>query len=166
MTGVQTCALPILVPDLPVDALRGAGTRDEVADALLGFAERIAPAAALLVMRKGTVAGHDGRGPSLDREALKQVSIGLEQPSLFRDVVQSQLPYRGPLTDSPAHRAVHRALGQLSGDVLLLPISVSGKVIAVLFASGIIAPLPEASLRELAEEAGQAYERILRSSRR
>ena len=44
-----------------------------------------------------------------------------------------------------------------------MPIAVAGKAIAVLYAAGFSAPLPEASLLEVAEEAGRAYERLIRS---
>jgi hypothetical protein len=39
-------------------------------------------------------------------------------------------------------------------------------VIAMLYASSPTAPLADESLRQLADEAGRAYERLIRSSRR
>lgn len=152
-----------VAPDVPLSRLRSAQDRDEVAEALLGYGEQLAPVVALLVVRRGALVGHDGRGPNVALERLRGLAIPLEEPSLIAEVLRNQLPFHGALPDSAIHRALYAALGRLSGDVLLLPISVSGKAVALLYAAGIGAPLPDRALRELAEEAGAAYERLIRS---
>jgi hypothetical protein len=154
--------LPV-VPELPTEALRQAQNRDEVAALLLDYAAALAPIAAMLVIRRGTLVGHGARGASVQEERFRHLVIPLDEPSLFRDVAQSQLPFRGPLPDAPAHRAIVGTLGRHPGDVLIVPIAVGGKAIAILYAAGIEAPLPEAALQELALEAGDAYERLIRS---
>src|SRR5205814_5623637 len=52
-----------IVPDSPLEALKAATNRDEVASILLSYGEQLAPIIALLVMRRGSLAGHDARGP-------------------------------------------------------------------------------------------------------
>ena len=155
-----------VTPEFPVEAMRNAATREAIGEALLAFGAQIAPAAALLVMRKGALVGQEGRGAAVDQEAVRQIVASIDEPSLLRDVVQSRLPYRGPLADTGAHRAVLAALGRPVGEALLLPICVSDKAIGVLVAAGMAVPLPEAGLAEFAREAGQAYERLIRSVRR
>src|SRR5262249_38277037 len=113
-----------VVPELPVDVLRLANDREAVAAALLGYGEQLAPITALLVMRRGSLAGYDARGGNVVLERFKSLLLPLDEPSLFRDVVQTQLPFRGPLTDAPAHRAIVGTLGRLPGEVLLMPIAV------------------------------------------
>lgn len=152
-----------VIPETPVEALREAQNREQVADILLGYGEQLAPLCALLVMRRGALAGYDARGGTVHPERFRSLLIPLDEPSLFRDVVQTQLPFRGPLPDAPAHRAIVGTLGRLPGEVLLLPISVSGKAVAVLYAAGFAAPLPEPALKEVAVEAGRAYERLIRA---
>ena len=84
----------------------------------------------------------------------------------FRDVVQSRLPYRGPLLDSPVNRAFANLIGELRGDILLFPVAVRERVVAVLYADGITHPLPDAALHAVAREAGRAYERLILEGKR
>lgn len=158
--------LPV-TPELPLAGLRAARSRDEVAAALLSYGAQLAPASALLVMRKGALAALEGRGVTTP-EALRACVLSVEDPSLVRDVVRSRLPWRGALQppEVPAHRRLLELAGDLPGDVLLLPISVGERVIAVFFAAGVTAVVTELAMRDLMHEAGHAYERLILTSKR
>ncbi len=156
LTGMPTVA----VPDPPLARLRSTLTRDEIAATLLDYIAQMTPRVALFVVRKGALHGYDGRG-SLDVEGVRRLTVSLDAPSLFRDVVQSRLPYRGPLPETPANTVFSRLVGALEGEVLLLPISVRDKVICLLYADGVATALPDAALHAVSREAGMAYERVI-----
>src|SRR5262249_26028361 len=97
----------------------------------------------------------------LELSTVRKIVINVEAPSLFRDVIASRMPYRGPLPETPANRAFAHAIGGISTEVLLMPVTVRTRVIAVLFADGAAQPLPDAALHATVREAGLAYERII-----
>jgi hypothetical protein len=161
LTGMPTVA----IPDPPLARLRATTSRAEVAQALLDYLAQMAPRSALFVVRANVLAGFDGRG-AIDIEGLKRVQIAVDAPSLFRDVVQSRLPYRGPLPETPANRAFAHLVSAPPGEVLLLPIAVRERVIALAYADGLSTPLPDAALHAVSREAGAAYERLILAAKR
>jgi hypothetical protein len=151
----------ITVPDPPLARLRAAQHRDEIAAAVLDYIALMMRRGAFFVMKKSILIGHDARGADLDSSSVRKLVINVEAPSLFRDVIASRLPYRGPLPETPANRAFAHALGGVSTEVLVMPIAVRDRVIAVLFADGAAQPLPDAALHATVREAGLAYERLI-----
>lgn len=151
----------ITVPDPPLALLRAAHARDQIATAVLDYVALLMRRAAFFVMKKSILIGHDARGVDLDVGTVRKLVINVEAPSLFRDVIASRLPYRGPLPETPANRAFAHALGGVSPEVLLMPVAVRDRVIAVLFADGAAQPLPDAALHATVREAGLAYERLI-----
>jgi hypothetical protein len=149
-------------PKPPIEALRNARQRDEVARHLLDYASSVLGHAVLFVVRQGDLVGFDARGGDLDRASVEMLKVPLNADSLFREVVDSRLAYRGPLPDGPRNRTLARALGApAAAEVLVLPILVRGRVVALLFGDRITELLPEVALQALCYEAGLAYERIL-----
>jgi hypothetical protein len=164
----RVSTLPGLSPSaaLPLARLRAARQRDEVARLLLDYAAQVLGRAVLFVVRSGTLVGFDARGGGLERASVEVLQVPLAADSLFRDVTQAQLAYRGPLPPTAHNRTLARALGtQPDAEVLMLPILVRDRVVAVLFGDSPATALPEASLQTLCHEAGLAYERILRQAR-
>jgi hypothetical protein len=155
----------ITVPDPPLARLRAAAHRDEIAAAVLDYVALMMRRAAFFVMKKSILIGHDVRGADIDLATVKKLVINVEAPSLFRDVIASRLPYRGPLPETPANRAFAHALGGVSPEVLLMPVAVRDRVIAVLFADGAAQPLPDAALHATVREAGLGYERLILESK-
>src|SRR5262249_31457538 len=72
---------PLTIPDPPLASLRATTSRQEVAQVLLDYLAQMAPRVALFVVRRGLLAGFDGRG-AVDVEGLKRVEIALGAPSL------------------------------------------------------------------------------------
>lgn len=153
-------------PDPPLAALRAVVTREEIARTLLHYMVQMSPRAALFVVRRKMLVGYDGKGVPLDLRALRQLRFPVQAPSLFRDVIQSRLPYRGPMENTPVFSVLTGFLGELSGDIILFPIAVREKVVAVLYADGLTKPVPDAVLLAVVREAGRAYERIILESKR
>ncbi|MGZ3427732.1 MAG: GspE/PulE/PilB domain-containing protein [Polyangia bacterium] len=149
------------VPDPPLARLRAAHHRDEIAAAVLDYVALLMRRGAFFVMKKSILIGHDARGVDIEGSTVRKLVINVEAPSLFRDVIASRLPYRGPLPETPANRAFAHALGGVSSEVLVMPIAVRDRVIAVLFADGAAQPLPDAALHATVREAGLAYERLI-----
>jgi hypothetical protein len=161
--------LPGLHPDIgppPLEALRAAPARNDVAALLLDYASKVLGRAVLFVVRGGQLCGYDARGGGLDRASVELLTISLSQDSLFREIVQQRLPFRGLLPATPHNRTLARALGaDPAADVLLLPILVRDRVVALVFGDSLSMTLPEAALQALCYEAGLAYERVLRQGR-
>jgi hypothetical protein len=155
----------ITVPDPPLARLRAAQHRDEIAAAVLDYVALMMRRGAFFVMKKSILIGHDARGSDMDPSTVRKLVINVEAPSLFRDVIASRLPYRGPLPETPANRAFAYALGGVSQEVLVMPIAVRDRIIAVLFADGAAMPLPDAALHATVREAGLAYERLILESK-
>ena len=151
----------ITVPDPPLAALRAAQDRDDIATAVLNYVALLMRRGAFFVMKKSILIGHDARGADIDRSTVRKLVINVEAPSLFRDVIASRLPYRGPLPETPANRAFAHALGGVSSEVLVMPVAVRDRIIAVLFGDGAAQPLPDAALHATVREAGLAYERLI-----
>jgi hypothetical protein len=149
------------IPDPPLGPLRRARSRDEVAALVLDYFALLTSRAILFVVKKALLVGHDARGSQIDPESVKELAIHMEAASIFRDVVASRLPYRGPLPMAPTNRAFAKALGGVRGDILLMPITIRERIIAVVYADGIEGALPDAALHATTREAGLAYERII-----
>jgi hypothetical protein len=153
------------VPDPPLAALRAAADRDEIAAVLLEYFSLLALRAALFVMRQGQLVGHDARGTELLATAVREITIPVTAPSLFRDVITSSMPYRGPMPETLVNRAFAQALGGVEGEVMVMPIAVRNRVLAVAFIDGMIQPFPDAAVHAACREVGLAYERFLLAKR-
>src|SRR6185295_9489989 len=114
-------------------------------------------------MKKGVLIGHGAQG--LDEGIVRALVIPIDAPSIFRDVVASRLPYRGTLPESPANSTFAETIGGVIGEVVLMPISVRERTIAVVFAESAGMPLPDAALHAVCREAGLAYERLILSGK-
>lgn len=145
----------------PLESLRAAATRDQVGQIVLDYVGPLLRRTLLLVLKKSTLVGHDGRGPGTAQPLIQKLEVDVGSASLFRDVIRSRLPYFGPLPNNFADRAFAHKLGGVTSEVLLLPIAVRDRVIAVVFADGALSPLPELALHAMAREAGAAFGRII-----
>jgi hypothetical protein len=151
----------ITAPDPPLLQLRAARARDEIATAVLDYVGQLMSRCIFFVMKKSQLSGYDARGQGINLSKVKQLVINVGAPSLFNDVVNSRLPYRGPLPETPANRAFAQSIGGAPAEVLLMPMAVRDRIIALLYADGMAGPLPEAALHATMREAGLAYERLI-----
>jgi hypothetical protein len=150
----------LAAPDPPLADLRSAADKDAIARAVLDYFSQLAGRVIFFAVKKSLLAGHDGRG-QIDSVAVRQIAISLDAPSLFRDVVASRLPYRGPLPETVGNMGFANAIGGVDTDVLLMPIAIRDRIVALLYADHTSQPLPSAALHATTREAGLAYERLI-----
>ena len=153
--------MTIPLPDPPLVQLRGARQRDEIASLTLDYISQMTRRALFFVVKKNLLVGQDGRGENADAATVQKLAINIDVPSIFRDVIASRLPYRGPLPETAANRAFAQSIGGVGWEVLLMPITIRERIIAVLFADNATMPLPDAALHATTREAGLAYERLI-----
>lgn len=152
---------PERVLAMALESLRFASDRDEIAAVLVSYLGRLCRRAALFVVRKGMLTGWLGHGQSVRAEDLKRASLPLDAPSIFRDVVSTRLPFRGPLIDAASRDFVIEALGWAPDDMLALPISLREKVVSVLYGDGYYGDVPDEHLALVARAAQAGLERAL-----
>lgn len=135
--------------------------RDQVIDALLGYLALTHDRVAFLALKNGALSpfhqrpGATGPAPTLS----------LEQPSTLQDVVGTRLPYRGVLADETSQKFVTDAFGTPPGEVLILPIAVRDRVVAVLYGDGRRVVGFDEHFAIAGRAAGLALERILQAKR-
>ncbi len=156
----------VAAPSPPLEALRAASGREQVGQVVLDYVSQLTERAIYFVSNKGYLVGFDARGARTDAASAKKLSVRVDTANIFRDVVSSRLPYRGPLPASSANRALADALGGVAAEILVMPIAIGERTVAVLFADGMVAQLPDSAVQSTMREAGLAYERLLRKSAR
>jgi len=112
--------------------IRAARTRDDVClHACRGLAP-LGRCAVFLVLSKGILKGREISGGDLPRDAILNLWIPSTSRSLLARVLETKEPYLGPHGDSSADAVFRAALGSRGGDVLLVPVVLSGRTVAVL----------------------------------
>lgn len=143
------------------EALAEARERDEIAGAVLEFALGRARRAALFAAGKGRIRGVAGRGLG----DVRKVSVEPGSGTIFDLVGASGESYVGPVPPLPANRDLYTALGgRLPHHVMIVPISVSGRISAYLYLDGDDRPIDRPdlpTLRRVAAMTGLAFEMLL-----
>lgn len=148
-------------------AIRASRDRDEVVELACRGALTVSRATVLLALRKGVLKGWDGAGPGVSRDAVRNLWIPTNSPSMFRVVVTRREPYVGPHGTSAADGLFRAALGSRGGSVVLMPVAVTGKVVAVLAADDVRFEREGVERIEiLARAVGEALERIIVESKK
>lgn len=148
-------------------AIRASRERDEVVELACRGALTVCRAAVLLALRKGVLKGWDGAGAGVTRDVVRNLWIPTNSPSAFRDVVAHGEPYAGAHGTSAADGLFRAAVGSRGGTVVLMPVSVGGKVVAVLGADDVRYEREGVERLEiLAHAIGEAFERIIVESKK
>lgn len=148
---------------VPLSEIRAAESRDQVATLMLDWVALLCRRSLLMVIRRGQLVGFAARGDDAPR--LAQLSLPLDAPTLLRDVIVSRLPYRGPLPITEENDRFADALGGVGSEVLVMPITIREKLIALLYADSPLKPLPDAELHAVTREVGLAFERLILEKR-
>ncbi|HEY6837542.1 MAG TPA: hypothetical protein VI389_02245 [Geobacteraceae bacterium] len=117
--------------------LAEARDRDVIADAIIDYAGREFERAALFVIKGTTAVGWRAsvRGELVPNFGLLQ--IPLDAPSVLKVVVEGKSFYLGPIPDTSSNTIIMNGLGGGKREaVLLLPLLLMGKVVAVIFVDG------------------------------
>lgn len=141
----------------------------EVVLAILRCAEEVVRRCLLFSVRGERLVGMGGYGlaPGAGRgdARLREVAIPLDQPSVLAFAVGTGESYRGPLHQTGGDQLLVEALGGTPrGEVLVLPLAVNGRVVAVLYGDSAVdgaAPDRVRALERVIREAGLAMARGL-----
>jgi hypothetical protein len=148
-----------------VELLRGLDhvqSRDATIAALLDYLAESHQRVAFLAVKNGQLS------PFLQRPAsasTAKVKLSLDVPSTMQDAVGTRLPYRGTVADDATRNFLEAAFGVLPEEVLILPIGVRDRVVAVLYGDGRRGHTFDEHFAIAGRAAGLALERILQAKR-
>jgi hypothetical protein len=139
--------------------------RDELAEALFTFCAGRSNRCGLFAVGKDAVRGVAGRGRAFTGETLRKLTVPIGSGTLFDTALQSRDFYFGVVPALPANRDLYTALGgRLPANVMLLPIVLKERTVALLYLDGDDGPLPRpdiSEMRRVAAKAGLAFEMLL-----
>lgn len=147
------------------EALASARNRADIAEALFAFCSGKASRTGLFAVARESVRGVAGRGRAFEGPEFEAVSVPMGSGTIFDTALQSRDFYFGVVPGLPANRDLFTALGgRLPASVMLLPIVVKGRTVALLYLDGDDGPLtrPDIPLmRRVAAKASLAFELLL-----
>jgi hypothetical protein len=150
-------------------ALQNAEMRDDIADAVLGFCAPLFRRRLMCVLRKDVIMGWRGEGEGVDSAAVREVSIPLDEPSVFVGLTQGAEFWLGPLPEMAHNMKLVTGLGGTAPkDCFILPVKVRDKTVCFLYCDNVengVGGLPMADLRRLAAKAGLAFQVYLMKSK-
>ena len=97
--------------------------------------------------------------------AMPAVTLRLDRASTLADIVDTRLPYRGPMHDAVSRTFLQSVLGACPAELLLVPITVRDRVVGVLFGEHRLRHTFDDQLALAGRAAGNALERILKAKR-
>ena len=147
------------------EALASARSRADIAEALFAFCSGKASRTGLFAVARETVRGVAGRGRGFEGPELTAVSVPVGSGTVFDTALQSRDFYFGVVPGLPANRDLFTALGgRLPANVMLLPVVVGGRTVALLYLDGDDGPLPRPDIplmRRVAAKTSLAFELLL-----
>ncbi len=155
------------------DELRFPTATAEVTLLILRYASEVVNRAVLFMVKKDEVRGLgqfgiELKGKSAD-QAVRNIKLPLNQPSLFLSVIESRRSYLGILEPNPNHTALVNALGGAMPDAIMaIPLVVDGKVALVVYGDNLPERRPIRGMDTLEifmNQAGMALEKALLEKR-
>jgi len=147
------------------EALSSARDRKDIAEALFAFCSGRASRTGLFAIGREAVRGVAGRGRAFEGSELKGVSVPLGSGTVFDTALGSRDFYFGVVPGLPANRDLFTALGgRLPTSVMILPIVVKERTVALLYLDGDDGPLPRPDIplmRRVAAKTSLAFELVL-----
>lgn len=144
-----------------LSSLESVADRDAIAEVMVTYLAQLCRRAAFFVVKKGSLYGWHACGQGIQTEQLRQAALPLDTPSTFRDVVQTRLPYRGPVADASSRDFLIDGLGWAPADMLAIPVSVRDKVVSILYGDDRVHAVPDEHLVQVSRAAGGALERAV-----
>ncbi|MFA5516225.1 MAG: hypothetical protein WDA20_08050 [Desulfuromonadales bacterium] len=118
--------------------------REDIAAAAIGWLGSQFPRSALFLVRGEFATGWHAFAAGTMVDGFDRLRIPLAEPSVLKTVTNSRSPVLGPLQRTPFNSEMLQALGgELPKTVLLLPLMMLGRVMAVLYLDGADALLQE-----------------------
>jgi hypothetical protein len=119
-----------------------AQSRDEIGEILLQVTERFFQRRLLFILQRDHIVGWDGSGTGVSREQVRRVLLPMDSLSLFTSVKLGSRPMVGPVADVPANRRLFHDLGmEIPAEVVLLPIRIKDRVVAILYGDNAARPV-------------------------
>jgi hypothetical protein len=155
------------------DELRFPTATAEVTLLILRYASEVVNRAILFMVKKDEVRGLgqfgiELKGQSAD-QVVRNIRIPLDQPSLFRTVIESRRSFLGPLDQSESNKYLVNELGGVLPDIVLaIPLVVDGKVALVVYGDNLPERKPIKGIDTLEifmNQAGMALEKALLEKR-
>ncbi|WP_437738098.1 hypothetical protein [Sorangium sp. So ce1335] len=144
-----------------IDALYLARTRDDVVRLALRGLRLLARRVAIFAAHRGVFRGFACNAEFGDQEALRKLTLPMDQPSVLATAVATHL-YVGPIPGTPTHAPLLDVMVNPSLDVAAVAVQVVGRPAMILVADRIIDPSSGARrMVELARAVGEAFSRIL-----
>jgi hypothetical protein len=147
------------------EALLSATDRDGLAIGLVDFCASRMRRAALFAVSRDAIRGVHGRGRGMEPQSVRAVSLPRGGASILDTALASKDFYYGVVPQLPANHDLYSVLGgMLPSAVLILPVSVKGRVAALLYLDEGERPLtrPDIPLmRRVAAKAGLGFEMLL-----
>jgi hypothetical protein len=138
--------------------------RDGIVAILLDYLDDYCERVVFLALRSGYLEPWQVR-TARPAERMKPGRLALREMSILRDIVDTRLPYRGPITDRPSRTLIESVFGSVEDDGLALPVAVRGRVVGLLFADRIGDSLKNDNVALVTQAAGRALERVLKQKR-
>ena len=168
----RECEVSVVDPASTLSRLESelatADDRDTVAQRALSIACLYVDAAALFLVRGGTVSGFRGVGEGMPA-TLDGILMSAETSVLFADPAVEERPFRGAPPEDGVGRRVVEALGRRSVcEVLVHPIAIRGRVVNLLYVDNGERSLSEisvAAMTALCQCVSRAYERLILESK-
>jgi hypothetical protein len=152
------------------DELRFPTATAEVTLLTLRYASEVVNRAILFMVKKDEVRGlgqfgielPSGRSPD---QAVRNIRVPLNEPSLFRNVVENRRTYQGPLDDNGQNAYIVSEVGGVRpGEVLAIPLIVDGKIALIVYGDNVPDAKPIKGVETLEifmNQAGIALEKAL-----
>jgi len=152
------------------DELRFPTATAEVTLLILRYASEVVNRAVLFMVKKDEVRGlgqfgielPSGRSPD---QAVRNIRVPLNEPSLFRNVVENRRTYQGPLDDNSQNAYIVSEVGGVRPDeVLAIPLIVDGKIALIVYGDNVPDAKPIKGVETLEifmNQAGIALEKAL-----
>ncbi|HEU5059672.1 MAG TPA: hypothetical protein VFU21_24240 [Kofleriaceae bacterium] len=146
-----------------VRKLERSGSRDQVIDVLLDHLGIVCQRRAFFAIKGGRVVPFRQQGAA--RPGVGTGELSLEEPSTFGQVAASRLPYHGTVSPAASQFVAKGLGGAPRGETVVVPVLLRGRAVALVYGDGIQGRVFDEHLMVLGRAAGQALERIVKSSK-
>jgi len=146
------------------DALAEAKDREEIADLLVAYLGQEFKRVVLFMVKGTVVCGWRGLRDNKAIPGIESLQISLDVPSVLKVVADGKSYYLGTIPDTPDNAGMLAGIGgDAPSSVLLIPLMLMGRVIAVVYLDGGKEPVANrlAELQKLVGKAAIAFEILI-----
>ncbi len=130
--------------------LAGAGNREEIANTLLTFANFLLERVVLFIIKGEEIQAWKTGGVWKSPDMIDKIRFPSKEMSLFRDVSESNKPYKGSLLEIDIHKKIIETLGApFPKEVITFPLAIRKKVFCLLYGDNAISNDPFRDLQEI-----------------